>query len=220
MKACYAKNCERPERTPEQNGPSRRKTKRCWMKLNSLRKKTNRLLADYRHAKRRVNEESEALSTALIRVKSVSKAQVIVQQVAEKVQQQAHARIAAIVTKCLRAVFDDPYKFQIDFERKRGKTEAKLTFIRGDYKINPIKGAGGGVIDVASFALQIACIMLQRPKRRRVFIADEPFKFVSERKKYRERVRELIETLAEELDFQFILITHDKSLEAGKVIQI
>jgi DNA repair exonuclease SbcCD ATPase subunit len=188
--------------------------------LKSLRKKTNPLLADYRHAKRRVSEETEALSSSIKRSENCSQAQVIVCLVAEKVQAQAHTQIASIVTRCLRAVFNDPYEFKIDFERKRGKTEARLTFVKKGYKIDPINGAGGGVVDVASFALQIACILLQRPSRRKVFIADEPFKFVSERKQYRERVRDLIETLAEDLGFQFILVTHDRTLEAGKVIEI
>lgn len=188
--------------------------------MKNIRKKVNSLLSDYRHAKRRVQEESQALSNALRRSQCNSEAQIVVQDVAKTVQDTAHAQIASIVTRCLRAVFDDPYQFKIDFERKRGKTEAKLTFVKGKYKIDPINGAGGGVVDVASFALQIACIMLQRPKRRRILIADEAFKFVSERKKYRERVRLLIETLAEELDFQFILVTHSKELEAGKVIQL
>lgn len=190
------------------------------MNLENLRNKTNQLLGDYRHAKKTVEEEKENLTRSVQKVKDTTEAQTIVQHVAQKVQQDAHERISSIVSRCLSAIFDRPYEFKIEFERKRGKTEAVLTFVRDGKKYDPTDGAGGGVVDVAAFALQIACIMLQRPKRRRLFVADEPFKFVSQKKQYRERVRDLIEKLAEELDFQFLLVTHDRTLEAGKIIEV
>ncbi len=79
---------------------------------------------------------------------------------------------------------------------------------------------GGGVYDVAAFALRIAAVLLQRPKARRVLFLDEPFRFVSERNLNRERVRDLVTTLARELEFQFIIVTHDRVLEIGTVVEL
>ena len=79
--------------------------------------------------------------------------------------------------------------------------------------------SGGGAIDVASFALRVACLMLSRSQPRKILILDEPFKMIS-RDHNRQRVRELIETLSKEMGIQIILITHDPELTIGKVIEL
>ncbi|MCH8068353.1 MAG: ATPase, partial [Candidatus Marinimicrobia bacterium] len=73
------------------------------------------------------------------------------QQVAQNIQQQAHDQIAGVVTRCLQAVFDDSYEFHIDFERKRGRTEAQLYFSRNGNRLDPMSASGGGCVDLASF---------------------------------------------------------------------
>jgi ABC-type Fe3+/spermidine/putrescine transport system ATPase subunit len=58
--------------------------------------------------------------------------------------------------------------------------------------------------------------VLGHPTKRRLLVLDEPFKFLSEQ--YRPAIRELIEQLAQELQFQFIVVTHIKELEMGDVV--
>ena len=185
--------------------------------LGSLRRNLDRSLADYRLASRQVEAEQGALSKAEERITSVAQAQQLVQQVAEQVQQQAHQQVASVVTRCLQAVGFD-YEFRIKFVRKRGKTEAELLFVRDDVEIDPTDAAGGGAIDVASFALRLSCLMLSKPQRRRLLVLDEPFKFTS--KDFRPAVRELLLTLAKEMKIQFILVSHQPELMCGKVIEI
>lgn len=139
-------------------------------------------------------------------------------EVAEKIQTQVHQRVAGLVTQCLRTVFDDPYTFDIRFERKRGKTEARLIFSREDLEVDPLTAAGGGVVDVAAFGLRLACLVLQKPPVRRVLILDEPFRFVSV--EYRDRVGQLLEDLSEELEVQIIMVTHMEELTRGTVISL
>jgi DNA repair exonuclease SbcCD ATPase subunit len=115
-------------------------------------------------------------------------------------------------------VFDEPYEFRILFAQARGRTEARLVFVRDGVEVHPTRAAGGGVVDVASFALRLACLVYHQPKLRPVMILDEPFKFVSE--EYRDRCRELIEMLAAEMGVQFIIVTHIKELETGKVVRL
>jgi DNA repair exonuclease SbcCD ATPase subunit len=151
--------------------------------------------------------------------KLVEEAQQFVQVVAQTIQQQAHADISAIVTKCLKAVFgEEAYEFKIDFQRKRNKTEAKLLFVREGYEIDPIDAAGGGVVDVASFALRVACLVLARPKRRRLLCLDEPFRFVS--KEYIPAVAKMLKTLAKDLGIQVVMVTHNQNLQVGKVVEV
>lgn len=182
--------------------------------------KVRRLSTQLQYARKTLRREKKRLKTQRRRVSRALRAQSIIQLVAQDIQQKAHKQIATIVSRCLTAVFDDPYQFKIRFERKRGKTAAKLKFVRGDLELDPIDGCGGGVIDVASFALRLACLILQQPKRRRVMILDEPFKFLSERREYRQKVRLLLEALAEEMEVQFVIVTHDQTLECGLVHEI
>lgn len=145
-------------------------------------------------------------------------ARAILQTAAQLVQQRAHARIAGTVGRCLSAVFDEPYKFDITFEQRRGKTEALLTFERGGYTVDPMSQAGGGVVDVCSFALRLAGLLASRPAKRRLLVLDEPMRCLS--KEYRPAAKQLIETLAAELGVQFIIITHDQTFHIGKVVEL
>jgi len=142
----------------------------------------------------------------------------IAQVVAKTVQEDAHTRISGVVTRCLATVFDEPYEFHIRFERARGRTEARLVFVRDGQEIDPLEASGGGVVDVAAFALRESCLMLSRPARRRAVLLDEPFKFVSADR--RGRVRAMLEGLAADLGTQFIMITHIDELRCGKVIEL
>lgn len=174
----------------------------------------------YRFAVAEAAAEKVALKTIQGKVKSHIDAQEIAQAVAKTVQEMAHAQVASVASRCLEAVFgESAYEFKIDFIRKRGKTEAVLKFCRGGLELDdPLEEVGGGVIDVAAFALRLACLMLARPRKRRLLILDEPFKMLS--KEYHEAVKGLLETLAEEMGIQFLLTTHSEGLACGKVIQL
>lgn len=183
----------------------------------SLRRKVDHLLERYRTAKRVVRTERQERDSTQERVANLHEAVSVAQAVAESIQNQAHERISKIVTKCL-AIFDDPYEFRIIFSRARGRTEARLVFERDGLEVDPVEGSGLGVVDVAAFALRVACLVLRRPVLRRVLVLDEPFRFVSV--EYRPRVRSLLETLSRELGVQFVVVTHDPQLRAGTVLSL
>lgn len=165
-----------------------------------------------------IKKEERSLASVEEDFKHAQAAQDILQHIAQAVQQQAHQRISKVVSTCLSTVFEDPYELKIEFERKRGRTEAQLRFVRRDLDLCPLSSSGGGVIDVASFALRVACLMLHRPRLSRVLVLDEPFKYVSTQ--YRDNVRKMLEELSEDMGIQFIMVTHSEELETGKVISI
>jgi len=158
------------------------------------------------------------LQTAQSRVLAIEEAQTIAQIIAQTIQEKVHHKISSVVSRCLSSVFEDPYQFKILFERKRGRTEATLLFERDGQQTDPLTASGGGPVDLATFALRLSCMMLNRPKLRRVLIMDEPFKSPSPH--YRERVRQLMEVLSKEMGVQFILVTNIMELVAGKVIDL
>lgn len=165
-----------------------------------------------------LRKETQELSKATTGLRQAQDAREMLQHLAQAVQQQAHERISRVVSSCLSAVFDRPYEFRIQFERKRGRTEARLLFVRDGLEVSPLDAAGGGMIDVAAFALRVACLVLHRPKLSRVVILDEPFRFVSEQ--YQGNVRSMLEQLSREMKIQIIFITHNTDLVTGKVISL
>lgn len=152
-------------------------------------------------------------------LRDLEKSLEIVKTVASQVQNEVHLKLSGLVQKCLDAVFKNPYKFSIQFKGKRNNSEAKIVLKKNGIEMD-YKSIGGGVIDVISFALRISCIMMTHPKPRRILILDEPFKFLSNKNSYRAKIKNLLLTLTQELDFQIIMITHDPELECGQIFEI
>lgn len=188
------------------------------MSSEKYRQQTDALLARLGVAKLAYQTEKAAWVEAEDQIVDAEEAQRVAQLVAQTVQQQAHHRIAGVVSRCLQAVFDDPYEFKILFEQKRGRTEAQLVFVQEGQAVDPMTASGGGVVDVAAFALRLSCILLSKPPVRRVLILDEPFKFLS--REYHERARLLLESLADELKVQIIMVTHIEALKTGTIIEL
>lgn len=190
------------------------------MNLNSAyRTEVNNILSQHNsaHAVYRADRKRYSESKKAFRI--YKEAQTIIQEVAQEVQSNAHSKIAAVVSKCLQAVFDDPYEFKIHFEQKRGKTEARLTLCRDGMELNhPLDAVGGGVADVVGFALRVSSLLMSRPRLQRILASDEPFRFVS--KEYWGHVREMLETISKEMGIQIIQVTHNEELKTGKLFHI
>lgn len=188
------------------------------MNLRDEEQEVLQLSQSHRRLTDQVEEETFELEASRAKLVATQNAQELLQLVSKAVQEQAHRQIAEVVSSCLRTVFDDPYEFAIKFEQKRGKTEASLRFVRRGLDVDPLTASGGGMIDVAAFALRVSCLMLHRPALSRVVVIDEGFKFVSA--KYRDNVRLMLEGLAKDLGLQIVQVTHIKELETGKVIEL
>ena len=186
--------------------------------LENLRTKMNAAVVRHQSATQLLKSSKQKMIEAEEFEFRAEESQLIIQTIATTIQEQAHSKIATVVSSCLESVFDEPYRFKITFERKRGKTEARLTFLRDGMELDPLTASGGGVVDVAAFALRLACLVLSVPHKRRTLILDEPFKFLS--KNYRGNVKQMMETLSDEMDVQFIMITHIPELVCGKLIEI
>ena len=187
-------------------------------KVSLFREKVQKKLFEFNLVRKRYRIECQELKKAEERLEATQAALEIIQVIAQQIQQQAHNQIAGVVSRCLEAVFDEPYEFKIHFVRKRGRTEARLIFERDGYELDPMTASGGGVIDISSFALRLSRLLLSRPKARKFLAMDEPFKYVSE--EYRGRVRDLLSTLSTEMQVQFVMVTHINELKIGKVVHL
>lgn len=174
-------------------------------RLQKYKARLDQLELKHSTLKRTVEREQAALKEATEECEALADAQRIAQEIAAVIQQRVHAQVSAFATRCLATVFDQPYRVHVEFQQKRGKTEAQLQFIRGDLVLDdPLRQAGIGQVDVAAFGLRVAALVLERPPKARLLVLDEPFKNIRG-KKYRQRVQTMIERLADEFGIQFIL---------------
>jgi len=156
-------------------------------------------------------------------LKRLQKAHELLGICSEYVQEMTKNKIEEIVTEGLRRVFDKDIEFVLQMEIKRGKMSATPLLkekVLGKERISNIKDSRGcGVADIISFILNIVFLVLKSdvPK---IFIADEPFKFVS--RDYLPRVAELLVWLRDLTGIQFIIVTHKSEFTeiADKVFEI
>lgn len=183
---------------------------------------TLRRLAVHRRQLDAATEEVEGLEARLKAAQADQRhwghAQSVLQEAAQAVQSQAHRQIADVVTECLAAVFPDAPSFKIEFDRKRGKTEARMVFLQDGEEIDPMEAGSLGMVDVASLALRVSCLKLHSPPVAQVLILDEPMRWVGKTSKV--RVAELLERLSADTGVQFIIASHDTEFRVGNVIDL
>jgi DNA repair exonuclease SbcCD ATPase subunit len=187
--------------------------------LATARKRLDRLLGQYQHAAQTVQDERKRLQVTKDALATGQAAQGVLQAVSQSVQKVAHRKLADVVSRCLSVVFGpDAYTFQIEFERRRCRTEADLRLVRDGHAIDAQEAAGGGVNDVVSIALRLVSLLLVRPKRRLFLALDEPTRHLDE--EHAKIMGQLLVQLAKEMGFQLLIVTHSKAMAVGKVIHL
>lgn len=187
------------------------------MNTSLLRKQLDKSLLKRQQAISQIEEEKERLAVASEELETALIAQQCLQKIAQAIQNQAHKQIAQVVSRCLSAVFEEPYELSIDFVQRRGRTEAEFVYVRDGQKINPMV-TSGGVLDVVALALRLTAIVLTLPPARRLLCLDEPFLGVSATNM--PKMAALIGSLSKELGVQFIIASHSDALKIGKVVEL
>jgi DNA repair exonuclease SbcCD ATPase subunit len=141
----------------------------------------------------------------------------IIRIVSQRTQEQLSFHISDITSLALEAIFDNPYKLQVDFVLRRNKTECDLFFVRDDNKIDPLSESGGGTVDVAAFALRIAAWSMQRPRSRNVMLLDEPFKMLKG-EEANLRLLDMVNEVCKKLKLQIIMVS-DERVEEEDIVE-
>jgi len=177
-------------------------------------------LTDYQNKLTRAQERKRIATESLSQVSAkigklktdaanLEKAQAFIQGVARDTQEHLRFHIENIVQLGLDSCFPGKYKFQLIFEIKRGQTEARLVFVNAaGHEVSPMDANGGGVVDVAAFALRIAAWTLGKTDN--LIVLDEPFRFLS--RDLRPRAAAIMSELSKRLNLQFIVVTHDADI--------
>jgi len=167
-------------------------------KVDQLKGKRSLLIDQRNDAAKKKETYAKTLDVAL-------QARVIVQTVAESTQKKIEWHISNLVTSALAAVFPNPYTFELKFVQRRNKTEADLLFDKeGNETDDLINTAGGGAVDIASFALRVALYSIGHS--RPVIIMDEPARFLS--MDLQEKASDMIKEVSKKLGIQVIMISH------------
>jgi len=153
-------------------------------------------------------------------IKFSQQAQLILQCVARKTQEQLEYRVSELVSLALAAVFDQPYQLKVQFVVRRGKTECDILFEKDGMIYEPLTASGGGVIDIASFALRVALWSLAHPQSSNVLLLDEPFRFLS--RDLQPRASLMLKAISDKLGIQIIMSSHSSDLIEGadKVFEV
>lgn len=176
--------------------------------IQQFRTEFERRKGERRQIQESIDDTESKIKKLEKRQRRLEKAQLIIQTVARNTQEELEYHVSELVTLAHEAVFEDPYELDLEFILKRGRTEAVLMFKRGENKVHPMSAAGGGVIDVASFALRVSLWSLARPRTRNVLILDEPFKNINDpTREMHRKAAEMLKMVAERLGLQIIIVT-------------
>lgn len=175
------------------------------MELKQYQRLTNEAAGRQKMLASKLDSMDSKIAKYKIDIVSIEKAQAFIQKIAKETQEQLRYQLCDIVQLALDTCFPNQYEFAINFEIKRGKTEAALLFKKSGNEIDPIKSSGGGVVDLTAFALRIAVWSLGHSDN--VIILDEPFKWLQPKELQLKGIQ-LIKQLSNRLGIQFIIISN------------
>jgi DNA repair exonuclease SbcCD ATPase subunit len=157
-----------------------------------------------------LQKAQDAQASLLLRRDAIEWTQQLIQRTAVETQQLLVLRIEDIVQKTMDAVFPDIYKFSLQFTVSRGRSEARLVFTKDGEEVDPMTSTGGGLVDVVSMALRLACWAMSDTCNTLLF--DEAMRFVS--RDLAPRASEVLSELAKSLGIQIVFVTHSDAIES------
>lgn len=147
------------------------------------------------------------------RVVDAKEARIVLQNVAKQTMSNLEYHLSSLVTLALKSVNAGPEwpSFVAEVTIRRNQVECDLLFEEEGEKYKPIDGAGGGPLDIASFALRVTFWSLK--KNRACFILDEPFKFLSP--DLQEKASNMIKMVSKKLGVQIIMVSHQEDINVS-----
>ena len=168
-----------------------------------------------------IDKKRADLSVLKVKNERQVKARWILTEVSQMTQKRFQTKVETLVTMAIRSVFDRPFEFHLEFERKRNRMECRPIIVETDKGIydDPEYDLGGGILDIVSFAFRIVLWSLQKPHSRNIIILDEPMKNMG---RLISLGGQVLKEISYKLNLQLIIVTHDDGLtEIGdKVFQI
>lgn len=177
------------------------------------RTRLERLLGEREVLQRQLKEADKRRTSALADLDELDQAFKIASAVMLATQMETKEFIERAVSLALRTVFGPSYSFTIDYQTKRGQSEAVLLVLKDGEPYSPEDESGGGIVDVTSFGLRLALWALSGQKTAPVFLLDEPARNLSRDRL--ETFAQMLRELSEMFKVQIIQVSHDPTLIEG-----
>ena len=197
------------------------------MNIIEYEQKFNELKGQQKLTKQYYKNKNTELRESKINYEYLLKAQQIIQDVVQETQNKLKVQLTDIVNLALDSIPfpKKPDYFDMEFIVRRNQTECDLFFVQDNKQMDPVSSSGGGILDIISFGLQIACWSLQSGKKSNTIILDEPFKNLNDPNSelnLKLFVSEMLKLLSEKLKIQFIIVgsNNDFSEIGDKVFSV
>jgi DNA repair exonuclease SbcCD ATPase subunit len=120
--------------------------------------------------------------------------------------------IETIVTGGEKAIFvNHDIDFKVNFSSRGNAIVVDFENTIDSRARDIIDGQGGGIVDVVTFLLKLALLLLIKPSLARIMVLDEPFKHLSS--SYVPRAMMLLKKLQKDFGIQFLIVTHIEEME-------
>ena len=162
------------------------------------------------------NAAAQRSAAALETAARTEGAQALLVAALETERERVARSVEAVTTTALQTVFGPSVRFRFGVEVQGASVQMRpeIGYAVGASVVwRSPADVGGGVVDVAAFALRVVVLMLAVPARPRVLVLDEPFKHVSDA--LLPAVCELVKRLAKDLDMQFLIVSHEEAMAEG-----
>jgi len=165
-----------------------------------------------------LKKQADDKAAEVIRIKALVENQIkarwVLTEVAQLTQQRFKSKVESLLTMAIQSVFERPFEFQLEFERKRNKMECRsivTEIVNGKQRIfDEIEDdLGGGLVDIIAFTSRPVLWSLEKPRSRNVILLDEPMKNMG---KLITLGGQILREISHKLKFQLIIVTHDDEL--------
>lgn len=168
------------------------------------RARYNQLMGRKTAAESRKAQRALSFEVSNKRMNTLDLTQALVQKVAQETQSQLKYHLEDIVNALLKTCFDESFAFTIDFELKRGRTEANLLLLKDGFEVAP----KGGIADIISLGMRVATWSIGNT--RNVLCLDESLKWLSA--DLQPMAAQTLSEITKKLGLQVILVTHLPSI--------
>jgi len=180
---------------------------------NNLRNKLIQLKTKQQILQKQKDSYGKKLTKEKTANESLIKARWVITEVSKQTQELFKERVETLTTMAIRSVFNRPFNFKLNFERRANKIECTPIIEENGEEYIPKDEMGGGILPIISFALRVVMWSLEVPKSRKVLVLDEPIKgAVGNDGGLLEKTAMMFKEISAKLGLQLIIVTHELTL--------
>lgn len=153
----------------------------------------------------------DGLTQAEERVAILKPAQEVLEHLEETWAGQYEAKLGALGSMGLNAVFpDNHYEVLLEHTTKRGTAHLDIILVKDDKRVRIKGGSGGSLVQLLAYLLRHLTTVSIHPPLRRILVLDEPFSQLAQAQ--RPAVSTLVRDITYKLGVQSILVSHEDEL--------